>query len=91
MRRASRTDSTQAVIVQALRAIGCWVRPCHQVGDGFPDLVIWHRGRFVLMECKSPGEKINKIQAEFIASCPGEIHVVHSAEQAVKAVIGHYE
>lgn len=90
MRRAAKVDSTQSSIVEALRRVGAWVRPLHTVGQGFPDLLVWNRGRYVLVECKAPGEKLNKQQVEFIAECPGEIHVVHSAEQAVKAVIGDF-
>ena len=49
---------------------------------------MWCRNRYMLMECKTPGEKINKAQAEFIATCPGEIHVVRTPEEAVNAAIG---
>lgn len=88
MRRAAKVDSTQVAIVDALRRIGCYVLHLHQLGGGVPDLLVWGRNRFMLMEVKTPGEKINKAQAEFIATCPGEVHVVQSAEQAVNAVIG---
>lgn len=88
MRRAAKVDSTQAAIVERLRSIGVWVQHLHQVGQGCPDLLVWNRGRYVLVECKSPGEKINKMQAEFIARCPGEIHVVQTPDEAVKAVLG---
>jgi hypothetical protein len=88
MRRAAKVDSTQAAIVEALRRCGVWVQHLHTVGQGCPDLLIWNRGKYALMECKSHGEKINKAQAEFIAACPGEIHIVHSADEALKAVVG---
>jgi hypothetical protein len=65
-----------------------WVFHSYELGKGFPDLICWSRGRYVLLECKVPGERINKQQAEFIATCPGEIHVVHSPEEALTAVIG---
>jgi hypothetical protein len=88
VRRASKVDSTQAAIVEALRKVGVWVLHLHQLGGGTPDLLCWNRGRFVLVECKSPGEKINALQAEFMATCPGEIHVVQSPEEALVAVLG---
>jgi hypothetical protein len=40
VRRASRTDSTQSAIVDALRGYGCSVMPTHAVHAGFPDLVV---------------------------------------------------
>lgn len=86
--RAKKVDATQVPIVEALRRVGAWVLHLHTIGAGCPDLLVWNRGRFVLVECKSAGEKINKLQAEFIATCPGEIHVVQTPEEAVKAVLG---
>ena len=86
--RAKRADATQPAIVEALRKIGAWVLHLHTVGQGCPDLLIWNRGRYLFLECKVPGETINKQQAEFIATCPGEIHVVRSPEEAIEAVIG---
>jgi hypothetical protein len=88
MRRAAKVDASQAAIVETLRSIGAWVRPLHAVGQGFPDLIVWARGRFFLLEVKEPGEKPNKQQAEFMAACPGEIHVARTPEEAVLAAIG---
>jgi hypothetical protein len=86
--RAKRVDGTQPAIVEALRRIGAWVLHLHEVGKGCPDLLVWNRGRFLMLECKVEGEGPNKLQAEFMAACPGEIHVVRSPEEAVAAVIG---
>jgi hypothetical protein len=88
LRRASKVDSTQAAIVEALRRVGVWVLHLHQLGGGTPDLLCWNRGRYVLVECKSPGEKINALQAQFMAECPGEIHVCQSPDEALRAVLG---
>ena len=88
MRRAAKTDKSQSGIVKRLRACGCWVFPCHAMGGGFPDLLVFARGRFFLLEVKEPGEKPNKLQAEFMAACPGEIHIARTPEEAVIAAIG---
>lgn len=88
MRRAAKVDSTQAVIVEALRKVGVWVLHLHQVGAGCPDLLCWNRGRYVLLECKAKGGDLTKDQVEFIAECPGEIHVVYSPQDALRAVLG---
>lgn len=88
LRRAARVDGPQPAIVEALRKIGARVAHTHMVGNGFPDLVACFRGRNVLLEVKAPGEKPNKEQVEFIAAWGGELHVVHSPEEAVALLIG---
>lgn len=88
MRRAAKVDASQAAIVERLRSIGVWVKPLHAVGQGFPDLLCWARGRYFLLECKEPGERPNKEQAEFMAACPGEIHVARTEDEAVIAAVG---
>lgn len=88
--RAKRADATQPAIVDALRRCGVWVFHLHEIGKGCPDLLVWNKGKYSLVECKVAGEHLNKQQVEFIAACPGEVHVVHSPEEALKAVIGDY-
>jgi hypothetical protein len=88
LRRAAKVDASQAAIVERLRSIGVWVRPLHAVGQGFPDLLCHARGRFFLLECKEPGERPNQQQAEFMAACPGEIHVARNEDEAVIAALG---
>lgn len=88
MRRAAKVDENQSLIVKALRAIGAAVYPLHRVGGGCPDLLVHGKQRTFLMEIKTRGETINKAQAEFIAKWPGEIHIVYTPEEAIRAVTG---
>lgn len=81
-------DENQPEIVEALRKVGAKVVHTHQLGGGFPDLIVWARNRMFLLEIKMPGEPLNKQQVEFIAAWPGEIHVAHSEIEAVEAAIG---
>ena len=90
MRRAAKADKNQPEIVDALRKVGAAVVHLHQVGGGCPDLLVHGRNRTFLLEVKQPGEKINKAQAEFIATWPGEVHVVRTIDEAVKAVTGDW-
>jgi hypothetical protein len=90
LRRAAKADQNQPAIVEAMRSVGAKVLHSHQMGGGFPDLIVWARDRTFLVEVKMPGEKINKLQAEFIATWPGEIHVVRTTEEAIKAVTGDF-
>lgn len=52
MRRAAKVDANQPEIVAALRKLGCSVKPCHTVGEGFPDLACGYRGQTYLVEIK---------------------------------------
>lgn len=88
MRHAARTDKCQADIVKALRSVGVQVEYIKLPLDL---LIAYGRGEpkeTALMECKMPGEHLNKSQVEFIARWPGKVFVVHSPEEAVKQVIG---
>lgn len=88
MRQAAKVDDNQPSIVEALRKCGVKVYHTHQIGGGFPDLLCWHRNRYVLLEVKMLGKKPNKDQEDFIAACPGELHVVHTITEALEAVLG---
>jgi hypothetical protein len=91
MRRAARTDATQAAIIEALKRAGVSVEVI-----GKPvDLLICCRGVTALMECKSMrptseggSNGLTKDQVEFIARWPGTVHIVRSPEQAVRAAVG---
>lgn len=88
MRRAAKVDGNHAEIVSRLRSCGVWVQSLAAIGSGCPDLLCWHRGRYFLLELKEPGERPNQAQAEYMASCPGEIHVAHSPDEAAAAAVG---
>ena len=84
-RYAAKTDDNQQEIVKALRAIGCKVEII-----GRPvDLLIGYRGLNFLLECK-PERRQNrsdqKKQRDWIKAWRGQVCVVTSAEQAIKAV-----
>lgn len=54
MRRAAKTDATQAAIVRALKAAGCTVLSTAALGHGAPDLIVGYRGRDRFLEVKNP-------------------------------------
>lgn len=84
MRRAAKTDSTQAPIVEALRKIGAKVYYIKEPVD----LVVGFRKRNILMEVKDVNGTLTKGQEEFIATWPGEVHIVRSIGEALTAVLG---
>jgi hypothetical protein len=91
MRRAARTDTNQAAIVEALRKVGATVTPTHMVGGGFPDITVGFRGRTVLFEIKS-GErwKLTDDEFDWHERWTGEAHIVTTPEEAV-AVLARKE
>ena len=93
MRRAAKTDANQAMIVGALRACGARVLSLAAVGKGCPDLLVGHRGKLYLMECKDgtkppSARELTPDQIDFHMDWYGlPIHVVNSADEAVATLV----
>ena len=87
MRNAARTDANQGVIKDALEGIGCRV-----LYIKWPTDLVVSGGRLGeqnwFVECKMPGERLTKSQANFFAYWPGKRIIVRSAEEAIEAVLG---
>ena len=87
-RRAAKRDTAEPLIVEALEAAGAKVWPL-----SLPlDLLVGHRGRFVLLEVKSNKRKPDKrqaVQTETIAACQTgglPVYVVRTPEDALAAI-----
>ena len=87
MRRAAKVDANQVAIVAALRKIGANVLHLHQLGKGVPDLLVFYRGRTMMLEVKMPSEEPNALQVKFLNGWRGEVHVVRSPLEAVDAIL----
>jgi hypothetical protein len=94
MRRAAKTDTTQAPIIAMLRANGMTVKDCSAVGQGFPDLMVGFRGGWFAIETKSDprishrvSEPLTAAQRVFHTTWAGDIGVVQSPEEAVQWVL----
>lgn len=98
MRRAARIDENQPEIVKKLVAIGCSVVSLAAVGNGCPDLLVTAPSfphRTLLLEIKNPEQDPNKqaltpAQVKFHREWKGEIHVVTSVEEALRAVMSYH-
>lgn len=87
MRYAARVDVNQAQIVAALRKAGCFVQPLHMVGQGVPDLLVGRAGNTYLLELKSHHKAtLTDEQRRWHDVCQMHVHIVYSAEEALKAV-----
>ncbi len=89
MRHALRTDDCQGEIVKALRDAGVAVEVVGRPLDlscavRNPDGT-W---RTFYMELKDDDGRLTKAQVEFINRWPGEVHVVRSPSEALKACFG---
>jgi hypothetical protein len=82
VRRAARTDSTQKSIVDRLRQLGCQVYYIKEPVD----LLVGCRGKNLLLEVKAEDGRLTKAQVDFIATWPGPVHVVRSADEAAEVI-----
>ena len=84
---AASVDENQSEIVNALRRIGCQV-----LAIGKPvDLLVGFRSLNFLLEIKQVGQKVRtKQQSDFIKYWPGQVRVVHTAEEAIELVQKSY-
>jgi hypothetical protein len=91
MRKTARVDANQAVIVDALRAIGASVQSLAMVGRGVPDLLVGFRAQTYLLEVKD-GEKppsarrLTPDEAAWHDSWRGQVATVASIEEALHAI-----
>ena len=93
MRRAAKQDGNHAEIVKALRAFGVGVIDTSGVGNGFPDLLLGFRGRWMLMEVKDgrkppSARKLTEDQIKWwdAHSHCGPVALVTDVEGAIRAV-----
>jgi len=83
MTHARRVDNEHAKIRDTLRASGYCVIDTHALGFGFPDLLVVGKcGLVVLMEIKTPGEKLDAAEIKFHAAYTGRICIVYSVDEA---------
>lgn len=85
--RAAKVDKNQREIVMALRQVpGCSVAVTSSAHDGFPDLVVGFRGTNSMLEVKDRNGKLTPAQEKFHASWRGQIEVIRSVEEALRAI-----
>lgn len=84
--RNAKADANQPEIVAALRKAGATVQVLSTVGKGVPDLLVGYRMLNILLELKMSGGKLTPPQVKWHAEWLGDVHVVYSAEEAVKTI-----
>ena len=85
-------DANQAAIVAALRKAGAKVFVASSFGKGFPDLIVGHRGRIMLVEVKdgdkpASAQKLTKAQVEFHSQWNVfPVYIVNSVDAALRLI-----
>lgn len=88
-KHAGKVDANQADIVKALRKAGASVLSLSMLGHGVPDLLVGRQGGnpgMWLMEVKGPNGKPTKHQVKFIDAWPHPVHIVRTADEALRLV-----
>ena len=86
MRRAAKTDTNHAEIVEALREIGANVFDTHDVGSGFPDIIIGYRGVNFLAEIKGPKGTMTPLERWFHNDWGGQVAIVRTVDDAYRLI-----
>ena len=84
-----RTDANQAEIIKALEKIGCKV---YKMGRPV-DILVGFRSLNFCFEIKNKDglNRLTKFQKEWIPTWPGQVRIVHSAEEAIECVTESYK
>ncbi len=78
-------DANEADIIKALLAVGATVDK-NPIGGGKPDLDVGYMGRNFKLEVKTPGGKLNKLQRLWHKAWCGQVIVVYSVPDALRAI-----
>lgn len=85
-RYAARVDNNHREIVLALQGVGASVASLARLGQGVPDLLVWHRGLYLLEVKSGPKEPLTPDEEAWHAGWSGPVHVVRSVEEALQAI-----
>ena len=90
-RTRAKVDTNQSQIVKVLRAVGASVATTHQVGKGFPDIVVGYKGRNHLLEIKDgdkpPSQrKLTADEQEWHDKWRGTVKIVNNETEALTAI-----
>lgn len=94
--RIRRVDANQAEITKGLRNAGAFVQPIHTVGNGCPDLLVWHRKKWFVLEVKDGSKpqsarSLTTDEALWHASAGrGAVQIIETLEEAIDLICRPY-
>ena len=90
---AAKVDANQQTVVDALRRVGCTVEITSQIGNGFPDLLVYtpFLCRNLLLEVKDGNKpaskrKLTPGQRRWHRDWPADVYVVKDVDEALRVV-----
>lgn len=83
MRRAARKDRNHNAVRDVYAGCGWSVRDTHQVGKGFPDILVAKHGYTKGIEVKFGNEPLTPAEELFHEYWQGEITIIRSVEEAI--------
>lgn len=88
MRKRAKSDGNQTDLVRVLRQLGFDVDHTHQIGGGFPDLVLAKFGRTVLAEIKNASlppskRRLTKAEEDFHQGYRGHVVVLETTADCI--------
>ncbi len=91
MRRAAKVDENHGAVVDALRKVGAAVLSLAPLGNGAPDLLVYFRRKYTLLEVKDGAKsasrrKLTPDEEEFHRNWPDPIWIVESPMAALRAI-----
>lgn len=91
MRKIAKVDANQKAIVTELRKQGYSVAITSQLGSGFPDIVVGHKGINFMFELKDGSKppsqkKLTEDELAFSATWNGQYKVVETTEEIIKSI-----
>ena len=88
MTYARKVDANHAMLVKALRDLGCSVFDSSGIGKGFPDVVCGKNGKTLLCEFKRDAKApFTKAQQDFMSNWKGSaVARIHDIEGAINLV-----
>lgn len=84
--RAKRVDENQQEIIDTLRQAGYTVHDTHDLGGGFPDIVVGCERGNILAEIKMPGKGLNEKETKWFMKWPGPKVVIYDKEEAINQI-----
>lgn len=85
-RYAAKRDKNETEIVEVLRASGATVLPLS--GDGIPDLAVYFRSKWHMLEVKTAKGKLRPAQDWHESISPDAVHIVRTWQEALDAIGG---
>lgn len=93
----NKKDHNHKIICEYLQKSGCFVRDLSSAGFGVPDLLVWNKSEWILVEIKNPktsyGKRgLNPIQRKWAENWKGgKVYILSSIEEAELFVQRKYD